>query len=404
MKISLGKLLLAAFGLALVAGVVYGFLPKPIDVDFGRVTVGPLLVSVDEDGKTRIREKYIVSMPFPGRIERITLDPGDSVAGGESVLATVFPIAPDLLNERSLAEAEARVSAAEASVKRSASALEKSRSEQEWAEATANRIRKLYEQKATTEERLLDANLLTRSRLNDVQTAEFARDIANYELEQAKAGLIRAQPRTGVSAADAHYDVLSPISGKVLRVFQESAATLQAGAQLIEIGDPKDLEMEIDVLSQDAVQIKPGAAVYVDHWGGDKPLVGSVRLVEPSGFTKISALGVEEQRVNVIAAITVPAEERTTLGDAFRVDAKIAVWEGKDVLQVPASALFRDGTDWAVFVVDSGDRARRRTVEIGHRNSLAAEIVSGLTQNDQVVLHPGDTMSDGVAVRPRPSR
>jgi HlyD family secretion protein len=400
MKFSLGKTLLVVFGLALVGGVVYGFLPRAVDVDFGQVARGPLLVAVSEDGKTRIREKYVVSMPFPGRIQRITLDPGDPIDGGESVIATIYPAAPDLLNERALAEAEARVAALEQAVLRAEAAEQKAEAEREVAESAVTRVRKLHEENATTAERLEDAELMLRSKESDLSAAKFAIDIARYELDQGKAAMIRAKPREGASAEDWHYDVTAPVSGKVLRVMQESAAVLAAGAPLVEIGDPSDLEMEIDVLSQDAVRIKPGARVFVDHWGGDNTLVGHVSRIEPSGFTKISALGVEEQRVNVIADFSVPQSERSTLGDAFRVDARIALWEGEDVLQTPASALFRFGEDWCVFAVTAG-RAQRRIVKIGNRNAQAAEVLEGLEEGDQVVLHPGDDLSDGSKVVPR---
>ncbi|MBX3444613.1 MAG: HlyD family efflux transporter periplasmic adaptor subunit [Planctomyces sp.] len=403
MRLTIGRVLIGIFGLAVLAGVVYGFLPRPVDVDLGQVSRGALLVAVNEDGKTRIRDRYVISMPFAGRISRIMLDPGDSVTGGESVITTIFPTIPELLNPRTLAEAEARVRAAESAVERAASTIEKARSDRDWAASTADRIRRLHEQRATTVERLVDAESLLRSRESELAAAESASDIARYELEQARAGLIRSQPREAISAADWQYEVHSPITGKVLRVMQQSAATLAAGAPLIEVGDPADIEMEIDVLSQDAVRIRPGAKVYVDHWGGETPLVGAVRLVEPAGFTKVSALGVEEQRVNVIADFSVPASERATLGDSFRVDARIALWEGESVLQVPASALFRTGGDWSVFV-EEGDRAVRRTIRIGHRNAQAAEVLEGLAEGDRVVLHPGDSLSDGslIVARRRP--
>lgn len=402
MRLSVGRILGLISGLALLGAVVYGFLPRPIDVDYGKVSRGPLLVAVSEDGRTRIKEKYAVSMPFAGRIDRILLNPGDAVAGGETVLATIQPSDPDPLNERLQSEAEARVHAAESAVKRAAAALDKSKAEKEWAESTFERIRKLHEQNAATAEKRIDAELLLRSRTKDVEATEFAGEIARFEVVQAQAALIRAKPREGRSAEDWTFQVASPISGKILRIFQESSATLATGTPLVEVGDPADLEMEIDVLSQDAVQIKPGAKVYVDHWGGDKTLVGSVRLVEPGGFTKISALGVEEQRVNVIADFSVPVAERITLGDAYRVDARIAIWEADKVLQVPSNALFRYGEDWCVFVVDPQSRARRQVIKIGHRNAQGAEIIEGLNEGDQVVLHPGDNLHEGALVIQRP--
>jgi HlyD family secretion protein len=402
MRLSIGRLLGILGALALLGGVIYGFMPRPIDVDFGKVGSGPLLVSVSEDGKTRIKEKYIVSMPFSGRIDRIMLDPGDPVTAGETSLITIQPGDPDPLNNRLEAEAQARLHAAESAVKRAQATLEKSRAEKDWAEANYERIRKLHDQNATTIERRVDSEMMLRSRTKDFEAAQFAAEISAFEVDQARAALMRAKPRDGRSTEDWTFQVISPISGKVLRVFQESSATLNTGSPVIEIGDPTDLEMEIDVLSQDAVQIKPGAKVYVDHWGGEKTLVGTVRLIEPGGFTKISALGVEEQRVNVIADFNVPVAERITLGDAYRVDARIALWESDKVLQVPSSALFRFGEDWCVFIVDANSRARRKPVQIGHRNSQGAEILGGLTDGDRVILHPGDNLHEGALVSERP--
>ena len=402
MRLSIGRLLGILGALALLGGVIYGFMPRPIDVDFGKVGSGPLLVSVSEDGKTRIKEKYIVSMPFSGRVDRIMLDPGDPVTAGETSLITIQPGDPDPLNNRLEAEAQARLHAAESAVKRAQATLEKSRAEKDWAEANHERIRKLHDQNATTIERRVDSEMMLRSRTKDFEAAQFATEISAFEVDQARAALMRAKPRDGRSTEDWTFQVISPISGKVLRVFQESSSSLNTGSPVIEIGDPTDLEMEIDVLSQDAVQIKPGAKVYVDHWGGEKTLVGTVRLIEPGGFTKISALGVEEQRVNVIADFSVPVAERITLGDAYRVDARIALWESEKVLQVPASALFRFGEDWCVFIVDGQSRARRKPVQIGHRNSQGAEILGGLTDGDRVILHPGDNLHEGALVSERP--
>jgi len=402
MRLSIGRVSGVLGAVALVGGVVYGFMPRPVDVDFGRAAIGPLLVSVSEDGKTRIKEKYVVSMPFTGRIDRIMLDPGDPVIAGETTLITIQPGDPDPLNNRLEAEARGRVHAAEAAVKRAQATLEKSRAEKDWAEANDARIRKLHEQNAATIERRVESEMLLRSRSKDFEAAQFAAEIATFEVEQAKAALMHAQPRDGRSTEDWTYQVVSPITGKVLRVFQESSSTLATGTAVIEIGDPTDLEMEIDVLSQDAVQIKPGAKVYVEHWGGDRTLVGTVRLVEPGGFTKISALGVEEQRVNVIADFNVPPANRITLGDAYRVDARIALWESEGVLQVPSSALFRFGEEWCVFLVDAQSRARRAPVKVGHRNAQGAEVLGGLTEGDRVVLHPGDNLHEGVLVSERP--
>ncbi len=370
-------------------------------------------VTIDEDGKTRIKERYVVSAPLAGRLLRIDKDPGDEVVAGETLLATIEPSDPDLLNPRELAEAEARMKAAESALKRSGPLLEQSRAALDFAETELARQNKLRASGAASAEDLDNARLLYRTRSEDFRAATFAEEIARYELEQARAALLRTKPN-GDAMAESNtddkwqFEIRSPISGRVLRVFQESSSIVTPGMSLLEVGDPADLEFEIDVLSNDAVKIDPGDQVIVEHWGGTYPLSGSVRLVEPSAFTKISALGVEEQRVNVIVDLMNRPEERKTLGDGYRIEAKIVVWESNDVLRVPVSSLFREGEEWAVFVV-RGDRARRQIVQIGQRNAIEAELLEKhekneserLKENDLVIVHPGDTLEDGSAVVPR---
>jgi HlyD family secretion protein len=245
-----------------------------------------------------------------------------------------------------------------------------------------------------------EAKLLYRTRAEEFKAARFAEEISRFELAQAKAALLRSRPDSEGAAFEWRFEIRAPITGQVLRVFQESAAIVQAGAQLIEVGDAGDLEVEIDVLSSDAVKVTPGDVVLLEHWGGDVPLRGIVRVVEPSAFTKLSALGVEEQRVNVIADFADPADRRGSLGDAYRVDARIIVWQGDNVLQVPTSALFRRGDKWAVFRVENGYAALHE-IEVGQRNALEAEVVKGLEAGDRVIVYPGDRIEDGVGVVPR---
>jgi HlyD family secretion protein len=242
--------------------------------------------------------------------------------------------------------------------------------------------------------------MLYRTLEQDYQAAKFAEDVARFELEMARAALLRTRPTQNGPPDGRQFPIRSPITGTVLRVFQKSETVVAAGARLLELGDAEDLEAEIDVLSSDAVKIQPGMTAYLEQWGGNAPLMGHVRLVEPSAFTKVSALGVEEQRVNVIIDFVDPPQNRAALGDAFRVEARIVIWEQPDVLQVPTGALFRSGDAWAVFVADQ-DQAHLRTVELGHRNSQAAQVLSGLQVGDQVVLHPSDKVRDGFAVKKR---
>jgi HlyD family secretion protein len=390
-----------------VGGLGYAFWPEPVEVDLAKVERGSLQVTVDEDGKTRIREKYVVSAPLIGRLLRINMEAGDPVTAGKTLLATIEPRDPELLDARTVAQAEARVKAAEASLKKMEPQLEEVRAAQAFAEAELARARKAAS--AISRSEMENAEFVYRQRSEEFRSTRIQEEIARFELEQAQAALMRTRPREDEASAGGNasngdgswtFTIYSPIDGRVLRVLQESAAVVSAGTPLLELGDPKDLEAEVDVLSRDAVRIHPGARVLLEHWGGEKELQGRVRLVEPSGFTKISTLGVEEQRVNVIVDFVDPPEARATLGDGFRVEARIVIDEASDVLKIPTSALFRVGANSAVFrVVD--DVVHEQIVRIGRQNGLEAEVLEGLAEGDQVVIHPSDQVEDGVKVRRR---
>jgi HlyD family secretion protein len=390
-----------------VGGLGFAFWPEPIDVDLAKVERGSLQVTVDEDGKTRIREKYVVSAPLVGRLLRINMEAGDPVVAGKTLLATIEPRDPDLLDARAVAQAEARVKAAEATLKKMEPMFEEVRAAQAFAEAELTRARKAALSNAVSKSELENAEYVFRQKSEEMRSTRIQEEIARFELEQAEAALLRTKPRDSDAADSAPngngswtFTIYSPISGRVLRVLQESTAVVNAGTPLLELGDPLDLEVEIDVLSRDAVKIQPGGPVMLEHWGGDKPLLGRVRLVEPSGFTKISTLGVEEQRVNVIVDFVDPPDARTALGDGFRVEARVVIDEANDVLKVPTSALFRVGDASAVFqVVD--DTVHEQLVKIGRQNGLEAEVLAGLSAGDQVVVHPSDQIENGVKVRQR---
>lgn len=396
------KLLLGVVALAIVGGVVYAFLPQPVIVDVAAVTRGRLEVSVNEDGRTRIKERYFVSTPLAGRLRRVELEPGDEVVAGETVLATILPDAPGLLDPREREQAQARVSAAQAAVSRARSDLDAAQVGREIAEAQHERLRRLEERDAASELQMEQATLAMRARQEEYRSAEFSLQIAQFELAQAEAALRRFEPMPDdeTPTDEWHFEIKAPISGQVLRVMQESATVLPAGTPVIELGDPTNLELEIDVLSTDAVKIEPGDTIRLEHWGGEEPLTGIVRLVEPSAFTKISALGVEEQRVYVIGDLATSDEQRSKLGDAFRFEARIVVWEGDDVLRVPTSALFRQGEEWGVFVIEEG-KAAVRTVRLGHRNADAAEVLEGLEDGETVITYPSDRVQAGISVAPR---
>lgn len=384
---------------ALFAAVlVYAFLPKPVEVDAVTVDRGPLAVTVREDGKTRIKDRYVVAAPLAGKLERIRLRSGDAVTANADLIAAIVPSDPDLLDPRARAQAEAKVHAAEALKKQVEAQQQRARVNHEYAKLTLERANANYARQTISHQEVDDAEEKELATANAVREAEFAVQVASFELEQARAVLLRAG--SGIGANEWRHEIHSPITGKVLRVFQESSTIVTPGTKLVELGDPADLEIEADVLSTDGVQIQPGARVFVEHWGGPHPLEGRVRLVEPSGFTKISALGVEEQRVNAIIDFTDKLSERPTLGDAFRVEVRIVIWEGADTLRVPAGALFRDDERWAVYVIED-DRAHLRHVVVGHSNDDHAEVLEGLNEGARVILYPTDRVHDGVRVKPR---
>jgi HlyD family secretion protein len=397
MNLNRQRILLVGLLVALAAGLIYAFLPRPIAVDVAVVARGPLQVTVNEDGRTRIKERYVVSTPLSGRLRRVQLHPGDPVEAGKTLLTVIEPTDPDLLDPRARAQAEARVKSTKSARQQAAPLLDRARTAYEFAQTELERAKTLYEEKTLSHQELDNPEQKERTTAAEMKAAQFALQIADYELELAKAALLRAQPGGSKDADSWQFPILSPISGRVLRVLQESSAVVPAGARLIELGDPTDLEVEIDVLSADAVKIRPGAKVFLEHWGGDSPLPGRVRLVEPSGFLKISALGVEEQRVNVIVDFAEPFSKRPTLGDAFRVEARIVIWESGDVLKIPVGALFRQADDWAVFVVADG-RAKIQLVKVGQRNDLESEIHQGLARGDRVIIHPSDKVRDASAV------
>jgi HlyD family secretion protein len=396
-RIPWGRAIAVLVAVALVAAVVYALLPQPVPVELGVVTRGPMVVTVDQDGRTRVRDRYVVSAPLQGQLLRVDHRAGDEITAGQTRLAVIEPKHPALLDPREEAEAEAKVKAAEAAAKRSGPLVEAAQAELDLARTELDRLVQLkgaaspleYEM-AVQRERIAAQNL---------RAAESAARIAEFELEMARAVLLRAGPRSP-GETPPRLEIAAPVSGQVLRVFQESATVVQPGERLLEVGNPIDLEAEIDVLSADAVRIRPGARVVLDHWGGPAPLSGLVRVVEPSAFTKVSALGVEEQRVNVIVDLVDPPEKRPTLGDAYRVEARIVVWESEDVLKVPAGALFRRGPEWAAYAVVDG-RIEERVVRVGQRSDVEAEVLDGLSEGEQVVLYPGDRVRPGVRVTAR---
>jgi HlyD family secretion protein len=352
-------------------------------------------VTEDEEGRTRVRDRYVVSAPVPGRMQRIELDPGDPVVARTTVVATFEPSAPALLDVRTVAELEARVKAAESALGGARADRDRVRAELAFAESEVKRARELLDQRVISAREFEAVERQHETARRSLESAEFAITTAQYQVQVARASL--TQGRRGSTTAIPLY---SPVDGVVLRLFQESAGVQPTGQPLLEVGNLDDLEIVSDMLSSAAVRVKADQPVIIDHWGGDHPLRGRVRRVEPSGFTKISALGVEEQRVNVIIDFDEPRENWRRLGDGFRVEVRVIVWAKEDVLKVPASSLFRHESEWAVYTVQDG-RAVRRIVEIGQRSGLEAEVLRGIDAGEQVIVYPSDAVSDGVTVVPR---
>lgn len=382
-------------GLLLVALIVIGLWPKPIPVEIGTVKRSRLVVTVDEEGMTRVKNRYVVSSPVAGQLRRIDWKAGAVVEAGKTVLAVMETSGADFLDARSQAQAEARVRAAEASRAAAAAQRERARAAAKMYSDDFARLQQLYQQKALSTQELETAQLRSTTASQEERAAEFALQVAEFELQQARAVLTRGMP--GNSASAEPLVITSPISGRILKVYQESARVVPGGFPLLEIGDATDLEVRVEVLSRDGVAVRPGARVILEQWGGPEPLAARVRLVEPSAFTKISALGVEEQRVYVIADFTDPVDRRATLGDNFRVEARIVTWEG-EVLSAPAGALFQRGNTWRAFVVDGG-RAVLRDVKVGRSNGIETEVLEGLRENDRVIIYPGDKVLAGTRIQ-----
>lgn len=384
------------------AGLVYAFWPQPVPVDLASVGRGHLAVTVDEEGMTRVKEAYIVSSPIAGDARRIKLEIGDAVVANKTEVAQIEPASPTMLDARSRAQAEAAVRAAEAARSLAAANLRSAEAELTFARAELARARRLYQTKVGSKRALDDAERAFKTKQAAVETATASLRVRTFELERAKLELLQpGQEKRENLGACGCVIVRSPVSGDVLRIFHKSAGVVRAGEQLIEIGDPRKIEIVVDLLSSDAVRVRAGQRVIIESWGGDKPLAGKVLRVEPIGKTKVSALGIEEQRVDVVIDFTGPPALWQRLGHGFRVETRIVLWEAPSVLKVPLSALFRAGERWAVFVAADG-RARRRIVRIGRRTPLEAEVVEGLKPGEQVVVHPSDRVTEGVRLVQRP--
>lgn len=383
-----------ALGLAaasIVVFVVRAWLPKPVLVDTSYIMPDVLEVEISEEGRTRVLERYVVSAPATGELERISLEAGDAVTSGARVAAIRAPRST-LLDPRTQSEARARLAGARAHERQASAAVARAKLARDTARTEADRARYLHRSGAISSSELERDVLAAELAAQDVAAAEQQHRAAIAEVTAANATLQG-------HASDTHVEVtaVAPADAKVLRVLRESAGFVAAGTPLVELGDPSAYEVVVDVLSRDAARIRRGMTVWIDP-GDAAPVRGHVRLVEPSAFTRISALGVEEQRVHVVASVD--AKTPLVLGDGFRVDARIVEWRGEHVMTVPASALFRDRGTWAVYEMVE-DRVRLRTVQIGHRGRVGVELLSGVDAGARVVVHPNDQLADGTRVQAR---
>jgi HlyD family secretion protein len=381
----------------LVAVVTWALRPDALAVETAVASAGPLRVTLDEDGETRVRDRYVVSAPVAGRVLRVALEPGDPVKANQTTLATFRPMAAGLLDDRTRSELQARVAAAQAVVTGARVDEERARAQRDQAERDYARAKQLVGAGAVSRERLEATELSLTTWRNTVDRAATAVRAAEAELRLARASLMTPGRDTGGPAIV----LRSPVDGVVLRRLRESEAVVPQGEPILEVGDIAKLEVIADFLSTDAVRIQPGQPALIGRWGGAEPISGRVRLVEPAGFTKVSALGVEEQRVNVIVGIDDPALALTRLGDRFRVEVRVVIWEAADVVKVPIGSLVRDGDRWSVFAVREG-RAVRTPVVVGQRNDTEAEVSSGIAAGTTVVAFPGSGLADGVRVTPTP--
>ena len=381
--------------LVVAAALVYAFRAEPELVDIAVVTRGPLMVTVDDEGETRVHDVFTVSAPIAGRLQRTPLHVGDPVEAGKTVVARIEPVDPALLDPRARAEAEAGVHTAEAAARYARAERERAIAEHDFATSDVARLRELHNKGVVSQQAIDDGERRVRTASAALDASDAAVKMRNHELARARAALMTPTKDTsdgGCACVDLH----APVSGRVLAIEEKSETVVQSGTPLIDLGDPLQIEIVADYLSSEAVSLHSGQRAIIEGWGG-APLNAVVQRVEPSAFTKVSALGIEEQRVNVILNLTDPPSAWPTLGHGYRVDVRVVVWDAEAVI-VPLTALFRHADGWALFV-DDGGAARLRTVTPGHRAGLQVEVVDGAAPGEQVVVNPNERIEDGTRIR-----
>jgi HlyD family secretion protein len=387
-----------AITVLIIALLIWGFWPRPVLVETVPAKYAPMSVTIEEEGRTRVVDRYVIAAPVDGVTCRLDLNVGDSIEQGQTLLF-ISPLESQVLDPRSRAEAKAHEAMAQSALQAAEEEAHAANASARLAMTELKRLRPLADKGLVSREALDKAKTEVQTSTARKRSADFNVEVAQYELEAARSVLKYSAATDSGSPAE-RVPVRSPINGQILKLTHECEGPVRTGEPLLEVGDTSVLEVEVDVLSADAVKIKPGMKVLFERWGGEGSLRGSVRTIEPVGFTKISALGVEEQRVLVIVDFTSAAELWQRLGDGYRVEASFVLWQDENVLQVPASSLFRDGDGWAVFVME-GKRALQRSIQIGQRNGLVAQILSGVEEGEAVINHPNDEIEDGTRVTPR---
>ncbi len=378
-------------------GLATAFWPRSLAVDLVAAQNGPLTLTVGDEGETRIVDVFTVSAPITGNLRRIEAEPGDEVVAGATIVAQIEPTDANLLDARTEAEAQAQLSAAQSAEALARAELERTEADYQFAQAELERARDLVANGTISARELEAAERSYKTNRAAIGMAQATLEVRRFELEQAQAQLMSPAEMASQREGCACVFINSPIDGQVLRVQRESAGFVAAGAPLVDIGNAERLEVVVDLLSVDAVKVQAGMRASIDNWGGDAPLAARVRLVEPFGFTKVSALGIEEQRVNVVLDLLSPAELWAGLGHGYQVDVAVVIWEAAETLTVPVTALFRQAGAWAVFV-DQDGRAVRRAVEVGHTTATQAQVLTGLSSGERVVVYPGEGVEEGVRI------
>jgi HlyD family secretion protein len=398
MKANQSRLVLWSFIVLLVfIGVAYSLWPKAVQTDLATLQSGELNVSILEEGRTRVHDIYVLSAPVAGHLTRIHAEVGDIVEMSKTIVATIEPNDPAFLDPRTEAQAKADIETARSSKAFAEATVTQAEAELEFALSEFTRIREFGSTDTVSERELDNAERIYKTRRAGLATAQAGLQMSIFEVQRAQANLMSPANTTVAHGLCACVSILAPISGRVLKVLNKSEGVVIAGTPLVEIGDPKNLEIIVELLSFDAVKVQPGQKVNITNWGGEEDLLGRVSQIEPIGFKKVSALGIEEQRVNVIVSFASDASRWLRLGHGYQLDVQILLWQGTDSLTVPVTALFRVQRQWAIYAVKNS-RVERRLVQVGRRNNFMVEILSGLNKGDTYVVHPNDQIKEGVKV------